>query len=431
MSIGRVRAIAWSAMALFAFGTVAITRPLPRVALATAARAEQGPDRRVRHDTLGPRETLVHVFVRAGMSAAEARVAMGATHLLQPGVIRVGMPLQFSSRASEPQPTHVRIGLAIDRYLNLKKTETGWVGYEEMLSWTIDTIVVTGVISSHLTAAVDSAAKSQLGAVQRRQLTYALADLYEFRVDMSRDLRVGDSFTVVAERQSGPEGAVRIGRVIVASMKLSRTVVDAIPFKSAKVSGEFFDGEGKPLRCCFLRAPLEFRRISSRFGLRRHPILGTMRRHEGTDYAASAGTPVRAIGAGVVIKAGWGNGYGNMIEVRHPNGFVTRYGHMIGFAKGIARGSRVEVGRTIGYVGATGLATGPHLHFEVLVNGAQRDPRIALGKTGSLAIPAAEKHMFAMARSEALALLRSPTQLANSDTPDAKSAPPNQTTPQR
>jgi murein DD-endopeptidase MepM/ murein hydrolase activator NlpD len=430
MSIGQFRAIAYGAMALFAVGAIAFTRPLPRVALATASRVEQGSDRRVRHDTLGKGETLVHVFVRAGMTSTEARAAMASTHLLQPGVIRVGMPLQFSSRTNESQPTSVRIGLAIDRYLNLKKTETGWVDSEEILSWETDTIVVSGVITSHLTAAVDSAAKPQLGAAQRRQLTYALADLYEFRVDMSRDLRVGDSFTVVAERQSGPDGAVRIGRVIVASMKLSRNVVDAIPFKSAKVSGEFFDGEGKPLRCCFLRAPLEFRRISSGFGLRRHPILGTMRRHEGTDYAASQGTPVRAIGSGVVIKAGWGNGYGNVVELRHPNGYVTRYGHMVGFAKGIARGSRVEVGRTIGYVGSTGLATGPHLHFEVLVNGAQRNPSLALGKTGTAAIPAAERPMFAEAKSVALALLRSSAVLATSDS-GARIGQTTQTSPQR
>jgi murein DD-endopeptidase MepM/ murein hydrolase activator NlpD len=340
------------------------------------------------------------------------------------------MPLQFSSGTGDSLPTEVRFGLAIDRYLRLRRSATGWVGEEERLPWWTDSIVVTGAITTHLTAAVELAARPLLGVAQRRQLTYALADLYEFRIDMSRDLRVRDSFIVVSEREHGPEGAVRVGRIIAASMTLSGKTIDAIPFKAANVPGNFFDGEGRPLRCCFLRAPLEFRRMSSRFGRRTHPILGTMRRHEGIDYAASAGTPVRAIGGGVVIKAGWGNGYGNMIELRHPNGFVSRYAHMQGFAKGIRPGTRVDASQTIGRVGSTGLATGPHLHFEVLVNGAQRDPRVALGNSRSQPIPEAERRLFADARLAALALLRSPALLAVADMASAKHDPASLATPQ-
>jgi len=431
-SLGRARAIAYGAMALFAVATVALTRPLPRVSMAAVTRAEPPKQaaKRVRHDTLGPRETLVQVFARSGLSATEARAVLRVSPMLDQRSIRVGMPLQFSSGPGDSLPTEVRIGLAIDRYLRLRKSVIGWVGVEERLPWWTDTIAVTGAITTHLTAAVETAARSLVGPAQRMQLTYALADLYEFRIDMSRDLRVGDSFIVVSEREHGPEGAVRVGRIIAASMKLSGQTVDAIPFKSANVRGDFFDGDGRPLRCCFLRAPLEFRRISSRFGLRRHPILGTMRRHQGTDYAASAGTPVRAIGGGVVIKAGWGNGYGNMIELRHPNGFVSRYGHMQGFAKGIRPGTRVDVGKTIGFVGSTGLATGPHLHFEILVNGAQRDPRVALDKTGRQPIPAAESRAFAAARSDAMALMRPPAMVASADT-GANHVQASRNTPQR
>jgi murein DD-endopeptidase MepM/ murein hydrolase activator NlpD len=126
------------------------------------------------------------------------------------------------------------------------------------------------------------------------------------------------------------------------------------------------------MRAAFLRAPLEFRRISSVFGMRKHPILGIWRRHAGTDYAASQGTPSGPWETGVVIFAGRKGGYGNVLEVRHRNGFVTRYGHLRRFAKVARRGARVEIGQTIGYVGMTGLATAPHLHFEVLVGGAQR-----------------------------------------------------------
>jgi murein DD-endopeptidase MepM/ murein hydrolase activator NlpD len=420
MSQGRTRAIAYGAVALFALGAVVITRPLPRAsglpALATRAQTTVPTTVRQRFDTLGSRETLVHVLGRAGIPARDARVAL-STKLLEPRRIRVGMPVHTRSARTDSVPSEVMLGLAIDRILHLRRTADGWTSEVVDLPWTKDTIAVSGVINpnSHLTAAVGTAARDQLEAPQRLQLTYALADLYEFRVDMSRDLRAGDSFLVVAEREHGPEGAVRVGRVIAASMTLSGSTVDAIPFKSTGSSSEFFDTEGRPLRCCFLRAPLEFRRISGNFGLRRHPILGTVRRHEGTDYAAGSGTPVRAIGDGVVIKAGWSNTYGNVMELRHPNGFVSRYGHLQGFARGVTRGTRVAVGRTIGYVGSTGLSTGPHLHFEVLVNGAQRDPRRALGATSVKPIPEAERKAFARARDAAKDLLESSARYATVD----------------
>jgi murein DD-endopeptidase MepM/ murein hydrolase activator NlpD len=406
-SFVRTRAIAYGAMALFFVVTARLQAQTP------------GRSQRERFDTLGSRETLVHVLGRAGLPAREARLAL-ATKLLTPGSIKIGMPVHTRSGLRDTMPTEVRLGLAIDRFLVLRRGAESWTGSVDTLPWTADTIMVTGKISTHLTAAVAKAAQNVLGPRQREQLTYALADLYEFRVDMSRDLRVGDSFLVVAERETGPGGAVRVGKVIAATMTVSRTTIDAIPFKSAGSSSEFFDAEGRPLRCCFLRAPLEFRRISSGFGTRRHPILGNLRRHEGTDYAASAGTPVRAIGDGVVIKAGWTNGYGNTLELRHPNGFVTRYGHLQGFAKGITRGVRVPVTRVVAYVGSTGLSTGPHLHFEVLVNGTQRNPRTALGSTASKPIPESERKAFAVARDAAQALLREPERFASADTSSSK-----------
>lgn len=425
-SLRRIRAIAYGAMALFIVATVVFTRPLPRArdlpALSLQTTQTVSVVWRERFDTLGQRETLVTVLGRGGIKAADARAALNASPLLDLRRIRVGMPVELRSTLQDSVPTEIRLGLAIDRYLRLRRTATGWVGEEEVLPWTKDTIVVTGVITSHLTAAIAAATKEQLSADLRLQLTYALADLYEFKVDMSRDLRVGDSFKVVSEREHGPEGAERMGKIVAASMNLSGNVIEAIPFHSVNARGEYFDATGRPLRCCFLRAPLEFRRISSGFGLRRHPILGTMRRHEGTDYAASAGTSVRAIGDGVVIKAGWGNGYGNMIELRHPNGYVSRYGHMISFARGIRVGTRVSASNTIGYVGSTGLSTGPHLHFEVLVNGVQRDPRQAFGKQSTQPIPETERNAFERARADALELLRGTPPLASADTSSARRA---------
>ena len=142
--------------------------------------------------------------------------------------------------------------------------------------------------------------------------------------------------------------------------------------------------------------------------MRKHPILGIWRQHKGTDYAANAGTPVRAIGDGTVVFAGRKNGYGNVLELHHRNGFVSRYGHLRAFAAGIHPGKSVAIGQTIGYVGMTGLATAPHLHFEILVSGVQRDPSVALKRKDGLPIPAGERARFMSLRSTLLAALDRP-----------------------
>jgi murein DD-endopeptidase MepM/ murein hydrolase activator NlpD len=261
---------------------------------------------------------------------------------------------------------------------------------------------------------MDSAAMDFLPGAAREALIYRLAeDIFEYRVDMSRDLRVGDEFRVIAERSVGPKGITRIGTVFAATMTLSGKTTEAVRFNSAKVDGLYFDQDGKPMRSGFLRSPVKFRRISSRFGMRRHPILGTMRAHRGTDYAANAGTPIRAIGDGLVIRAGWHNGYGNVIDIRHGNGYVSRYGHMRGFARGVRTGVRVSREQTIGYVGSTGLSTAPHLHFEVLVKGVQRNPASVLANVSADPIPASEREAFAATRLLALAMLSSPRYLAS------------------
>ena len=186
---------------------------------------------------------------------------------------------------------------------------------------------------------------------------------------------------------------------------LSGSDVSAIRFESASSSAQYYDAAGKSLRAQFLRAPLEFRRISSTFGIRFHPILGRWKAHKGTDYAAAPGTPVRAIGDAVVIRAGWSGGYGNMLELRHRNGYVTRYGHLRGFAAGVRAGARVAIGQTVAYVGTTGLSTGPHLHFEVLIGGVQHDSRVALRSIAGEPLAGSERGAFDQMRDQMLASL--------------------------
>jgi murein DD-endopeptidase MepM/ murein hydrolase activator NlpD len=265
----------------------------------------------------------------------------------------------------------------------------------------IDTVTVSGTIKSSLFSALQ-AGDAALPRSARTELAFSLADIFEYRVDMSKDLQVGDKFHILVERLQKPNGAIIVNKIIGARLAVAGHEFDAIRFDSPAVTGQYFDATGRSLRASFLRAPVAFRRISSIFGGRRHPVLGIWRQHKGTDYAAAMGTPVRSIGDGIVIFAGKKSGYGNVIDIRHRNGFVSRYGHLRNFAKGIHVGSRVAIGSTIAAVGMTGLATGPHLHFEILVNGVQRDPRIALQMKGGEPIPSSERGVFQRLKSKTL-----------------------------
>ncbi len=276
-----------------------------------------------------------------------------------------------------------------------------------------DTLVIAGRIDSNIYSTLDSCAASVFPRRGRMKLAWLVADIYEYRVDMTRDLRVGDGLRVLVERSLTPSGAVSVGQVLAATLVVAGDTMSAIRFArdgAADTAGQYFDPHGRSLRAAFLRAPVEFRRISSVFGMRKHPILGIWRQHKGTDYVAPQGTPVRAIGNGVVVFAGQKGGYGNAVDIRHPNGYVTRYGHLSRFAPGTRVGARVTIGSTIAYVGMTGLATAPHLHFEVLVNGTQRDPRSALRDRGAgEPVPTGDRVAFESARDALMtALARAP-----------------------
>jgi len=272
----------------------------------------------------------------------------------------------------------------------------------------VDTLAIAGVIHSSLYNALNESGVGVLPPSARHQLAWSLADIFEYKVDMSRDLHQGDRFHLLVERLQKPNGAIIVNKILGARLALSNAhnPLEAIHFDTPGSStGQFYDASGMSLRAAFLRAPLTFRRISSVFGARKHPIFGEWRNHTGTDYAAAEGTPVRAIGDGVVIFAGRKGGYGNMIDIRHRNGMVSRYGHMRNFATGMRPGSRVTMGTTIGYVGMTGWATGPHLHFEIRVDGVAHDPRLALQSRGGEPIPAGERPLFERMRNQTLASL--------------------------
>jgi murein DD-endopeptidase MepM/ murein hydrolase activator NlpD len=357
-------------------------------------------------DTLRRGETLSHLLARGGIDDSVRALVLGAAPELDPRSLRAGMAISMRARGEDSLPHEIVLHLDDERRLLVRRTGDGWTAEEERIPWRSDTIVVEGEIRSSLYAALDEAkGAAAMPRAVRSELAWKLADIFEYRVDMSRDLQAGDRFRALVTRAVSPGGDVRAGEVLAARFTLSGTELEAIRWDASSRRAEYFDREGKSLRLAFLRAPLAFRRISSVFGKRWHPVLGSWRQHKGTDYAASSGTPIRAIGDGTVIFAGWRGGYGRTVEVRHRNGYVTRYGHMRGFARGVRAGARVAIGETIGYVGMTGLATGPHLHFEVLVGGVQRDPRKALASRSGDPIGARERPAFESKRAELVAMM--------------------------
>jgi murein DD-endopeptidase MepM/ murein hydrolase activator NlpD len=200
--------------------------------------------------------------------------------------------------------------------------------------------------------------------------------IFGWDIDFALDIRAGDEFNVVYEQKYRDGKYVSDGRILAADFVNQGKTHRAVWFESqdGAVKG-YFTPDGKGMRQAFLRAPLDFTRISSAFNSHRlHPILGIIRAHKGTDYAAPTGTPIWAAGEGRVTFAGRKGGYGNVVVIDHGKGIETVYGHMSRFGKSLRAGRRVQQGETIGYVGMTGLATGPHLHYEYLVNGAQRNP---------------------------------------------------------
>ena len=222
---------------------------------------------------------------------------------------------------------------------------------------------------------------------------FKIAEIFRWDIDFVLDIRPGDRFDLTYETLSQDGVPVGDGELLAVQFINRGETYRAVRWTPPGGTPDHFTPDGRSLRKAFLRAPLEFSRVSSRFNLyRRHPILNRMRAHRGVDYAAPIGTPVRAAGGGRVAFVGVKGGYGNVIEIIHPGGVRTVYGHLSRFSRGLRAGTVVEQGRVIGHVGMTGLATGPHLHYEYLQNGVHKDPqKVPLPK----AEPIPAQHMAA------------------------------------
>jgi len=221
-----------------------------------------------------------------------------------------------------------------------------------------------------------------------------LANIFSWDIDFILDIRRGDSFKVIYEQLYLDGENIKEGEILAAQFTSRGKTVTAIRYNSRSQGPGYFTPDGVNMHKAFLRSPVAFTRISSRFSLgRKHPILHKIRAHKGVDYAASTGTPVKATGAGRISHAARKGGFGNVVEIQHGQGYSTLYAHLSRFGKKIRPGARVKQGQIIGYVGSTGLATGPHLHYEFQVNGIHKDP-LRVKFPPALPVPAKERPGF-------------------------------------
>ena len=199
--------------------------------------------------------------------------------------------------------------------------------------------------------------------------------LFSYSLDLQRDIHRGDRFELLFDRYREADGAdADYGEVDYAALDTGGEKMRFYRFETEPGAFEYFDAEGQGVRRALLATPVDSARITSSYGRRRHPILGYSRMHRGVDFGAPTGTPIRAAGDGTVVSRGWKGAYGRYIRIRHRGGYQTAYAHLRRYAKGLRQGRRVKQGQVIGYVGSSGLSTGPHLHYEVLVNGRQVNP---------------------------------------------------------
>ena len=246
--------------------------------------------------------------------------------------------------------------------IEIRKSKNDFTVKENILQLYKKEVVVKNMIKNNLYA-------SAIEANVEPNIIVEFARIFGFEVDFQRDIRKGDWFEIYYEKFEDENKKVReTGKIIYASMYVNGEEINLYNFKYNNVE-EYYDIKGKSITKSLMKTPINGARLSSSFGMRKHPILGYNKMHRGTDFAAPSGTPIMASGSGTVTRARWCGGGGNCVKIKHNSTYETIYAHMKAFARGIKEGRKVKQGQIIGYVGSTGLSTGPHLHYEVIVNG--------------------------------------------------------------
>lgn len=349
--------------------------------------ANSQPERQWREIAVRSGDTLGNLLRDQGVAASQVHALVSSDPILkQLANLRVGQTLRVDI---DEHGTLVAIEQVISRVETRRGTyDNGtWQAehikrdYERQMSY------AEAVIEDSLFLAGQQAGMTD-------NLIMQLANIFAWDIDFILDIRRGDHFRLLYEELLLDGEKVGDGNILMAEFWNRDRKVVAFRFETASGDAEYLDAQGNSMRREFIRTPVEFARISSRFNPnRRHPVLNTIRAHRGVDYAAPSGTPIRAAGDGRIEFVGKKGGYGNVIIIRHGQAYSTLYAHMRSFARGMRNGTRVKQGQTIGYVGMTGLASGPHLHYEFLVNGVHRDP-LTVKLPKAQGIPEGERKAF-------------------------------------
>jgi murein DD-endopeptidase MepM/ murein hydrolase activator NlpD len=319
-------------------------------------------------------DTLIDILGRAGIAQAEAHAAVQSLRTVyDPRRLRAGQELLIRAedeRAGARRLVGLAFDLDFDHAVRVTRGADGrYVAAKVARPQRRDLVHRAGTIDDSLYMSAERAALPH-------DVIIGLIKLFSWDVDFQRDVRRGDQFETLFEVVSLEDGsaAMRGGDLVYAALSIDGRLLEGYRFELPDGRVAYFDRSGKSLRKFLLRTPIDGARLSSGFGMRRHPILGYTLMHKGVDFAAPTGTPIYAAGEGRVEVAKRNGGYGKYVRIRHTGDYSTAYAHLSGFAKGIAPGRRVRQGQVIGYVGTTGRSTGPHLHYEVLRNNAQINP---------------------------------------------------------
>ena len=354
-----------------------VTQTLVReaVPLPDSASPPQAPQHYVAQERVLRGDTVGALFERLGAHDSKALefLRADATGRLIFRQLVPGKVIQAET-GEQGELIALRYFMNANALLEVLRTETGFTASNRAINDTPRVVYKTGIVRSSLFAATDAAGIPDAIAMQ-------IARIFATDIDFHSDLRKGDRFSVAYEMVYEAGELVAPGRIIAAEFVNDGRAYRAVLFHDDEGKDAYYSLDGGSRAKAFLRSPVEFSRVSSGFGARLHPIFNGWRAHTGVDFAAPKGTRVLAAGDGVVLSAGVRGGYGNAVEIRHGGGIVTLYGHLSGFATGVRAGVRVKQGEPIGYVGATGWATGPHLHYEFKVGGIHQDPlKVALPK---------------------------------------------------
>ena len=317
--------------------------------------------------------TVVHGDTAAKLLGSDVHAIVQASrkhHSL--ANIRSGQP--YTLVRDRETNTLERFEYEIDAYRTLVVESDGdsFTSRVESIVYDVQLALLQGTVESSLFQSVAAMGESPLLAI-------VVADVFRWDIDFIRDVQDGDSFNILVEKRYREGQFKHYGRVLGATFTNKGKLFEAFLFRGVSGNASHYNAKGESLRKVLLKAPLAFTRITSGYSLgRKHPIFHDVRPHEGVDYAAPTGTPVRAVGDGVVSSKGWQGGYGHTVAIRHGAGLESQYGHLSGYAKGVAAGARVRQGQVIGFVGMTGWATGPHLDFRLKQHGRFINPAKAI-----------------------------------------------------